>query len=150
MPSILANASFTEDAGPMTSQPKTAKWSASSKEAGARHPVGKTRSGANEKFSQDGNEQVTATRRRQCRGLIQEGRSEPHPQDVEEDFSPHAPNGEPGSRSKAPLEGPPENRPRGYLPEKDDPESDRDAAGENLRDPEESDLGDALKTRGDR
>ncbi|WP_082549895.1 hypothetical protein [Mesorhizobium sp. Root157] len=31
-------------------------------------------------------------------------------------------------------EGPPENRPRGYLPAVDDPETDRDAAGENLRD----------------
>lgn len=44
-------------------------------------------------------------------------------------------------------EGPPENRPRGYQPAKDDPENDRDAAGENLQDPEKSDLGDAMKTR---
>lgn len=43
-------------------------------------------------------------------------------------------------------EGPPENRPRGYKPAKDDPETDRDAAGENLRDPEKRDLGDAAKT----
>ena len=44
-------------------------------------------------------------------------------------------------------EGPPENRPRGYLPAKDDPESERDAAGENLQDPEKNDLGDALKQK---
>ncbi|MCO5160974.1 MAG: hypothetical protein M9939_07545 [Mesorhizobium sp.] len=29
-------------------------------------------------------------------------------------------------------EGPPENRPRGYLPAQDDPESEPDAAGETL------------------
>ena len=44
-------------------------------------------------------------------------------------------------------EGPPENRPRGYRPATDDPETDRDAAGENLRDPEKRDPGDAAKTR---
>jgi hypothetical protein len=44
-------------------------------------------------------------------------------------------------------EGPPENRPRGYKPAKDNPETDRDAAGENLRDPEKRDLDDAAKTR---
>lgn len=41
-------------------------------------------------------------------------------------------------------EGQPENRPRGYLSAKDDPSRDRDAAGENLRDPERSDLSDAF------
>jgi len=44
-------------------------------------------------------------------------------------------------------EGPPENRPRGYLPAKDDPTVDRDAAGENLNDPRKRNLGDAFKTR---
>lgn len=44
-------------------------------------------------------------------------------------------------------EGPPENRPRGYMPAKDDPSIDRDAAGENLRDPDRSTVGDGLKTR---
>lgn len=40
-------------------------------------------------------------------------------------------------------EGPPENRPRGYLPAKDDPETDRDAAGETLpRFPAAEDQGD--------
>jgi hypothetical protein len=33
-------------------------------------------------------------------------------------------------------EGPPENRPRGYLPAKDDPNKDRDAVGENNEDPD--------------
>jgi hypothetical protein len=47
-------------------------------------------------------------------------------------------------------EGPPENRPRGYKPAKDDPASDRDAAGENLNDPEKSDLSDAFKQKGDK
>jgi hypothetical protein len=53
------------------------------------------------------------------------------------------------SDQKPRWEGPPENRPPGYLPAKDDPDRDRDAAGENLRDPEKSDLGDAFKTKKD-
>lgn len=44
-------------------------------------------------------------------------------------------------------EGPPETRPSGYLPADDNPEIDRDAAGENLQDPDRSGLGGALKTR---
>lgn len=44
-------------------------------------------------------------------------------------------------------EGPQENRPRGYKPAKDDPDVDRDAAGENNRDPDRSTLSDATKTR---
>ncbi|RUW45010.1 MULTISPECIES: hypothetical protein [unclassified Mesorhizobium] len=57
-------------------------------------------------------------------------------------------NGPPGSTDQKPRwEGPPENRPRGYLPAKDDPAEDRDAAGENLKDPDKHDLGDALTTR---
>ena len=63
----------------------------------------------------------------------------------------HAPNGAPGTTDQRPRwEGPPENRPRGYLPAVDNPETDRDAAGENLMDPDKSDTSDALKTRGDR
>lgn len=59
-------------------------------------------------------------------------------------------NGPPGTSDQKPRwEGPPENRPRGYLPAKDDPAEDRDAAGENLRDPEKRTLGDAFKQRGD-
>lgn len=53
------------------------------------------------------------------------------------------------SAQKPRWEGPAENRPRGYLPAKDNPEEDRDAAGENLKDPERKDLGDALKKRSD-
>ena len=64
------------------------------------------------------------------------------------DRKPH--DGAPGTTEQWPRwEGPEENRPRGYLPAKDDPEEDRDAAGENLRDPERSTLSDALKTRKD-
>mgnify|MGYP000957525273 CR=1 FL=1 len=56
--------------------------------------------------------------------------------------------GAPGTTDQWPRwEGPPENRPAGYLPAEDDPATDRDAVGENLRDPEKSDLGDAFKTR---
>lgn len=44
-------------------------------------------------------------------------------------------------------EGPQQNTPRGYMHAKDDPESDRDAVGENNQDPKKTDLGDALKTR---
>ena len=57
-------------------------------------------------------------------------------------------DGVPGTTDQWPRwEGPEANRPRGYLPAEDDPETDRDAAGENLRDPERKDLGDALKRR---
>lgn len=59
--------------------------------------------------------------------------------------------GAPGTTDQWPRwEGAEENRPAGYLPAQDDPETDRDAAGENLRDPRKSDLGDALKTRKDK
>jgi len=47
---------------------------------------------------------------------------------------------------KPKWEGPPETRPAGYLPADDDPSVDRDAAGENLRDPDRRDLSDAFKT----
>lgn len=56
--------------------------------------------------------------------------------------------GAPGTVDQRPRwEGPPENRPRGYLPAVDDPARDRDAAGENLQDPERSTLGDAVTMR---
>jgi hypothetical protein len=59
-----------------------------------------------------------------------------------------APEPKPGTVDERPRrEGRPENRPRGYRPAKDDPETDRDAAGDYLRDPEKRDLGDAAKTR---
>ena len=44
-------------------------------------------------------------------------------------------------------EGPPENRPRGYLPAIDDPARNKDAAGDSLTDPVKSDLSDAFKTK---
>lgn len=57
-------------------------------------------------------------------------------------------DGAPGTTEQSPRwEGPEENRPRGYLPAKDDPDENRDAVGENLQDPRKRDLGDALKTR---
>ena len=56
-------------------------------------------------------------------------------------------DGAPGTTDQSPRwEGPEENRPRGYLPAQDDPSTARDAAGENLSDPEKSDLSDAFKT----
>ena len=62
----------------------------------------------------------------------------------------HSTNGEPRTTDQKPRwEGPLENGPRGYLPALDDPEVDRDAAGENLADPEKRNMSDALKTRGD-
>lgn len=58
--------------------------------------------------------------------------------------------GAPGTTDQWPRwEGPPETRPRGYRPAKDQPHRDRDAAGENLRDPERDDLGDAMDTKDD-
>lgn len=57
-------------------------------------------------------------------------------------------DGAPGTTDQSPRwEGPEENRPRGYLPAVDDPTA-RDAAGENLADPEKRDLSDAFKTAG--
>lgn len=55
--------------------------------------------------------------------------------------------GAPGTTEQRPTwEGPPENRPAGYLPAEDNPERDRDASGENLQDPDRSDLSDAVAT----
>ena len=59
-------------------------------------------------------------------------------------------NGAPGTTDERPRwEGPPETRPRGYKPAKDEPHRDRDAAGENLQDPDREDMGDALDQRRD-
>ena len=59
-------------------------------------------------------------------------------------------DGAPGTTDQAPRwEGPEENRPRGYLKPKDDPERDRDAVGENLRDPRKKRVSDAMKTKDD-
>lgn len=62
--------------------------------------------------------------------------------------SPQINQGTPGTTDQKPTwEGPPENRPAGYLPAEDNPEVDRDAAGENLKDPDRSDLSDAVTTK---
>ena len=59
--------------------------------------------------------------------------------------------GAPGTTEQSPRwEGPQANRPRGYLPAKDDPEHDRDAVGENLRDPPKRNVSDGFKTKEDR
>lgn len=65
---------------------------------------------------------------------------------------PNPKNGAPGTTDQKPKwEGPPETRPRGYLPADDNPETDRDAAGENLQDPDRSGLADAMtKNKKDR
>ena len=45
-------------------------------------------------------------------------------------------DGKPGTTDQWPRwEGPPENRPRGYLPAKDDPATTPDAAGDTLKNP---------------
>jgi len=60
-------------------------------------------------------------------------------------------SGKPGTTDQKPRwEGPPENRPRGYRPAKDNPDEDRDAAGENLKDSDKRTLSDAMKTKGDK
>ena len=56
-----------------------------------------------------------------------------------------------GTTDQAPRwEGPEETRPRGYLPAIDNPETDRDATGENLNDPDRNKVTDAGKTKGDK
>lgn len=68
--------------------------------------------------------------------------------DEKDEFIMSSKEPKPGTTEDRPRwEGPPENRPRGYLPAEDDPDIDRDAAGENLQDPVKRDLGDAGKTR---
>ena len=58
--------------------------------------------------------------------------------------------GRAGTTDQSPRwEGPEETRPRGYLPAIDNPETDRDARGENLNDPDRSKVTDAGKTKGD-
>lgn len=54
-------------------------------------------------------------------------------------------DGKPGTTDQSPRwEGPEETRPAGYLPAVDNPAEDRDAAGENLNDPDRRTLGDAF------
>lgn len=57
-------------------------------------------------------------------------------------------DGASGTTDQSPRwEGPVENRPRGYLPPKDDPDKNIDAVGENNAHPQKTKLSDALKTR---
>ncbi|MGV1873750.1 hypothetical protein [Agrobacterium rosae] len=59
--------------------------------------------------------------------------------------------GAPGTTYQSPRwEGPQDTRPAGYMPAKDDPEVDRDAVGENLKDPRRKNLGDAGRVKGDK
>ncbi|MCD2178126.1 hypothetical protein [Rhizobium sp. C1] len=59
-------------------------------------------------------------------------------------------DGVPGTTEQSPRwEGPQDVTPRGYMKAKDDPEKDRDAHGENLRDPRRKTVADAGKTRKD-
>jgi hypothetical protein len=59
-------------------------------------------------------------------------------------------DGAPGTTDQSPRwEGPQENRPKGYMPAKDDPDKDRDAHGESNSDPEVKKVSDAFKTKGD-
>lgn len=56
-----------------------------------------------------------------------------------------------GTTDQSPRwEGPEETRPRGYLPAVGNPENDRDAAGENLNDPDRNKLKDWSRTKGDK
>jgi hypothetical protein len=60
-------------------------------------------------------------------------------------------DGRPGTTEQSPRwEGPQENRPRGYMPSKDDPDIDRDATGENLQDPRKHNVSEGFKTRDDK
>ncbi len=55
-----------------------------------------------------------------------------------------------GTTDQSPRwEGPQENRPRGYMPAKDEPDVDRDAVGENNSDPVPTKVSDAFKTKGE-
>ncbi|TPW25743.1 hypothetical protein [Pararhizobium mangrovi] len=61
-----------------------------------------------------------------------------------------AKEGKPGTTDQRPRwEGPPETRPPGYLPAEDDPASDRDAAGENLEDPDRDTATDVVRKKKD-
>lgn len=64
-------------------------------------------------------------------------------------MSPNQPrDGAPGTTDQSPRwEGPAPNRPRGYLPAKDDPYNEEDAAGETLKHPDRRTLGDAVATK---
>ncbi|MBB3318267.1 MULTISPECIES: hypothetical protein [unclassified Rhizobium] len=59
-------------------------------------------------------------------------------------------DGTPGTTDQSPRwEGPRENKPRGYLPAKDDPDKTPDSQGETNANPRVKNLSDGLKQRGD-
>jgi len=60
-------------------------------------------------------------------------------------------DGAAGTTEQSPRwEGPQGTTPRGYMPAKDDPNVDRDAAGESLQDPRKRTAADGMKTREDK
>jgi len=61
-----------------------------------------------------------------------------------------AKDGAPGTTDQSPRwEGPQENKPRGYLPAKDDPDEAQDANGETNSNPSVKKISDGLKQKGD-
>ena len=59
-------------------------------------------------------------------------------------------DGAPGTTDQSPRwEGPQENKPRGYMKAKDDPDRDEDAVGETNANPQKTSVSDALKTKAD-
>lgn len=59
-------------------------------------------------------------------------------------------DGAPGMTDQSPRwEGPQENKPRGYMKAKDDPDRDEDAVGETNANPQKTSVSDALKTKED-
>lgn len=56
--------------------------------------------------------------------------------------------GAPGTTDQSPRwEGPKETRPSGYMEPLDDPEHDREAVGENVKNQRKKRVSDAMKTR---
>ncbi len=59
-------------------------------------------------------------------------------------------DGAPGTTDQSPRwEGPQENKPRGYMMAKDDPDRDEDVVGETNANPQKNSVFDALKTKDD-
>jgi hypothetical protein len=59
-------------------------------------------------------------------------------------------NGAAGTTDQLPRwEGPQENRPPGYLPATDDPDTTKDANGETNADPQVNTISDSLKQKGE-
>lgn len=59
-------------------------------------------------------------------------------------------DGAPGTTDQPPRwEGPQENKPRGYLPAKDNQDTEEDAVGQTNADPVKRKVTDAVKTKGD-